>query len=177
MSQCDVMEDFGLTRGDLKQFGFSSFIAELVDYLLPLEDPNKQVFELIFNYLNSLRENPRDIRHSFEIKILALSGFKPHFDSCVVCDSKISEKARFSHHKGGLLCPKCLYHDGLSEPVLPGSIATILYIEKSSWQNCLRLNMLKPVRSQLDKILNAFIYFHVGKILKTNKLIHEFLDL
>ncbi len=177
VSQCDLIDDFGLTRGDLKQFGFSSFVAELVDCLLPLEDPNKEIFELVFNFLNSLKGNLQDLKNIFEVKILAASGFKPHFDSCISCDSGISDTAYFSNKRGGLLCRRCLSHDRLSEPVLPGTIATILYIEKFGWQNCLRLNMLMPVRRQLDKILQSFLHFHVGKALRSEELIHEVLDL
>jgi len=149
----------------------------LVDLLMPLEDVNRAVFELIFDYLNSLKTKGRDTRPIFEVKILALSGFKPHFDSCVACETKLSGEAFFSHARGGLLCSRCLYHDRQAEGTLPGTIASILYIERSTWQNCLRLNMLPSVRKQLDKILGCFVHFHVGKALKTDKLAHELLDL
>lgn len=174
VSQCDVLDDFDLISGGLKSFGFSSFVAELVDSLLPLEDPHLEVFDLIFDFLNSLKSAPWDTRLVFEIKILALSGFRPHLDSCVVCDSKISKEAYFSHARGGLLCSRCLFHDKHAEQILQGTVATILYVERSSWQNCLRLNMLTPVRKQLDKVLDCFIQFHVGKILKSTKVIREF---
>ena len=177
VSQCDLIDDFALNRGDLKAFGFSSFISELVDLIMPLEDAQKQVFSLVFDFLNSLKESKQDTRPIFEIKILALSGFKPHFDSCVICDTKLSSKGFFSHAKGGLLCSKCLFHDSRAEQILAGTIASILYIEKSPWQKCLRLSMLPLVRRQLDNILNCFIQYHLGRALKTLPLVHELLDL
>jgi len=177
VTQCDLIDDFALNRGDLKAFGFSSFISELVDLVMPLEDSHKDVFSLIFDFLNSLKENKQDTRQIFEIKILALSGFKPHFDSCVICDAKLSSKGFFSHAKGGLLCSKCLFHDARAEQILAGTIASILYIEKSPWQKCLRLSMLTPVRRQLDNILNCFIQYHLGRALKTAPLVHQLLDL
>jgi DNA repair protein RecO (recombination protein O) len=177
VSQCDLIDDFALNRGDLKAFSFSSFISELVDLVMPLEDSQKGVFSLIFDFLNSLRETKQDTRSAFEIKLLALSGFKPHLDSCVLCDAKLSSKGFFSHAKGGLLCSKCLFHDTRAEQILPGTIASILYIEKSPWQKCLRLSMLSPVKKQLENILNCFIQYHLGRSLKTLPLVHQLLDL
>ena len=178
VSQCDLIDDFALNRGDLKAFGFSSFVSELVDLVMPLEDMHKDVFSLIFDFLNSLKtDTKQDTRPIFEIKILALSGFKPHFDSCVICDAKLSTKGFFSHAKGGLLCSKCLFHDVRAEQILAGTIASILYIENSPWQKCLRLSMLTPVRRQLDNILNCFIQYHLGRALKTAPLVHQLLDL
>ena len=177
VSQCDLIDDFALNRGDLKSFGFSSFVSELVDLVMPLEDAHKDVFTLIFDFLNSLKEDTQDTRPVFEIKILALSGFKPHFDSCVVCDAKILSSGYFSYAKGGLLCTKCHFHDARAEHILAGTVASILYIEKSNWQKCIRLSMLPQVRKQLDKILSCFLEFHVGRALKTAPLVHELLDL
>jgi DNA repair protein RecO (recombination protein O) len=176
IGQCDLIDDFDLTRGTLKSFGFSSYAAELVELLMPLEDANSHVFSLIFDFLNTLKTNDIDSRQIFQIKILALSGFKPHLDSCLSCDVKLLAEAYFSHSRGGLLCPKCLYQDKHAEPIYQGTIATILYIERSSWSSCLRLNMLPAVRKQLEKILTCFVQFHVGRSLKTPKLIHEILD-
>lgn len=177
VGQCDQIDDFGLQRPDLKTFGFASHISELVDCLMPLEDAHSKVFELIFDFLNTLKSGPVDTRPIFQIKILSLSGFKPHFDSCLACDTKINKEAYFSRSRGGLLCSRCLFQDKNAEAVLQGSIATILYIERSDWKKALRLNMPLPIRRQLESILTSFIHYHVGRVLKTNRPVNEMLDL
>lgn len=177
VSQCDLLDDFGLTRPDLKSFGFSCHIAELVDLLMPLEDANHQVFDLMTLFLKTLNDSRQDTRFVFQIKILALSGFKPHLDSCLSCEVKILKDAYFSYAKGGLLCARCLFQDKNAEPILQGAISTILYVEKCTWQNCLRISMLSSVKNQLERILDCFVRFHAGKALKTNRLVHDFLDL
>lgn len=176
VGQCDLIDDFGLYRGELKNFGFSSYAAELTDILLPLEDPNKAIFDLMFDFLNTLRTRAEDARHAFQIKVLALSGFKPHFDSCVSCSCALPREAYFSHKRGGILCARCVSYDRQSEPVLSGTIATIRYIEKAAWESCLRLHMHPSVRRQLQDLLKGFIQFHIGRVLKTDKLVREMLD-
>jgi DNA repair protein RecO (recombination protein O) len=178
VSHCDLIDDFGLTRGNLEGLGFSHYASELVDALMPLEDANKSVFELVFDFLNSLKEVPdRDMRLAFQIKSLTLSGFKPHFDSCLSCEKKLTKDAFFSHARGGLLCGRCLFEDKNAETILPGAIASMLYIEKATWARCLRLAMHERVRHQLSGFLEGFIRFHIGRSMKTQPLVHQILDL
>ncbi len=176
VGQCDLIDDFGLFRGELKNFGFSHYAAELADMLMPLEDPQIAIFELIFDFLNTLKTRAEDARHAFQVKMLALSGFKPHFDSCVSCSSALPREAYFSHKRGGILCSRCLPVDRQAEPILSGTIATIRYIEKTPWAHCLRLHMHQTVRHQLEALLKGFIQFHVGRVLKSDKLVREMLD-
>ncbi|HAJ56138.1 MAG TPA: DNA repair protein RecO [Candidatus Omnitrophica bacterium] len=177
VGQCDQIDDFGMLTPSLKTFGFASHIAELVDCLMPLEDAHAEVFELIFDFLNTLKGGTADTRPIFQIKILSLSGFKPHFDSCLACDAKIERDAFFSRSRGGLLCGRCCPTDRHAEAVLQGSIATLLYIERSEWSKALRLNMSSQIRGQLEGILTSFINFHVGRALKTSRPVHELIDL
>ncbi len=176
VSQCDLIDDFGLHSPELKSFGFVSHVSELTDSLMPLEDPHSGAFELIFDFLNTLKAASTDTRLIFQIKILSLSGFKPHFDSCLCCDTRINRSAFFSRSRGGLLCGRCTYQDKQAEPVLQGSIATILYIERSDWKKALRLNMNSLIRRQLETMLSSFIHFHVGRVLKTTGPVAELVD-
>ncbi len=171
VGQCDLIDNFGLWNPDLKSFGYASHICELVDVLMPLEDAHIKVFELISDFLNTLKTSTHDSRLIFQIKILALSGFKPHFDSCLNCEEKITHQAYFSKARGGLLCSRCVASDKSSESVLKGTIATILYIEKSDWKSALRLSMQADIRRQLEGILSSFIHFHVGRTLRSDKAV------
>lgn len=176
VSQCDLSDDFGLTRGDPCVWGITGFIAELTGALLPLEDANKAVFDLLCELLSALKNSPdksQELRLLFVIKFLALSGFKPHLDSCVACERQVSRGAHFSHAKGGLLCPLCFFHDQGASPILPGTIATILYVQKTDWRACLRLNMLFQVSDQLDHILSSFVHFHAEMTLRSDRLMRE----
>lgn len=177
VSQCDLIDDFGLNAGDLKKLGVASLAAELLDMLMPLEDVHRDVFALTFDFLNSLRGRESDARCIFAIKILAMSGFKPHFDSCLICNTRLKDRAYFSNVKGGLLCARCLFHDKGAASILPGTTASILYMERSDWQKSLRLQMMPSVKHELNRVLDRFIHFHVGKTLKTAKPVHEIFGL
>ncbi|HDZ76802.1 MAG TPA: DNA repair protein RecO [Candidatus Omnitrophica bacterium] len=173
VSQCDLRDNFLEIRSDLKKINLASFFMELTSALLAPEDKHEEVFELALSCLKdmSLAADPARIINIAQIKLLKLSGFKPHFDSCVLCDSKIDEYAKFSTAFGGLLCFKCAYRDSNRHAVLKGTVASIRHIEKSDWQNSQRLGLSPLVKEELDMMLNRFVLFHLEKKLKTARFI------
>ncbi|MGE5279225.1 MAG: DNA repair protein RecO [Deltaproteobacteria bacterium] len=178
VSQCDLIEDFFACRAGLTELGVAHVAAELVDSLMPAEEANRQVFELLFEFLNRL--DAQDGPHRamiFQIKMLSLSGFRPHFDSCCVCDARVRTGCAFSDRKGGLLCDRCRSQDPKAEAVYPGTIATILHLESHSLAAGMRLKMHASVRAQLAAMLERFMHFHVGKRLRSERVLHQILDL
>jgi len=178
VSQCDLKKDFDYLRSDMLKFGIASFCAELVYSVMPPEDSHPEIYELLLNLLDSLdKTNPsRKLLYNFSLKVLSLSGFKPHLESCVMCSSLIKGQAYFSNRLGGLLCPRCRYKDSESDDILTGTIATILFLQKSGWQQSLRLNISSPIERQLSEILFSFLNFHLERKFKSLKMLNELLD-
>jgi DNA repair protein RecO (recombination protein O) len=128
--------------------------------------------------MDTLREievnwNPEKIITIFKIKILALSGFKPHFDSCLSCDARIIGESKFSAKLGGLLCHKCYCRDAIARQIFRGTIASILHIEKNNFKNNLTLGLNPQIKKELDLVLNSFLKFHLEKELKSQKVLNN----
>jgi len=178
VGQCDLIDDFFTPRRDLRETAVVHLALELVDCLMPLEDPNRPVFDLLFEFLNVLDAGAGErLATVFQIKMLALSGFKPHFDACCVCDARIRTGCTFSHKKGGVLCSRCAPHDPGAEAVYPGTISTVLYLERHGLRPGMRLGMHARVRRQLGAMLERFMRFHVGRRLKSERVLQQILDL
>lgn len=175
VSQADKLNNFTGIRQSIERTACAGFMMELVNSVMQLEDKNAEVFDLALASLKELETNynPEKIATIFKIKMLNLSGFKPHFDSCVCCLDKIMGQSKFSLALGGLLCPKCMPKDPTSRMIFRGTIATVLHIEKNTFSASLNLGMNPQIKKELDLILNAFLNFHLGKELKSQKLIHK----
>lgn len=174
-SQCDLIKDFKDIRADFKKTSLTSYAIELIDSIMPIEDKNEEVFKLLLDCIESVSAHATDaekIIHFFQIKLLILSGFKPHFDSCIVCNKRISDKASFSLRLGGLICLKCLDRDRQSHDILKGTIASIMHVESSDWQRALNLGLSNKVKSELRSILFNFLSVHLDKRLKSYRFIH-----
>ncbi|MBF0388402.1 MAG: DNA repair protein RecO [Candidatus Omnitrophica bacterium] len=197
VGQCDMREFFPAIREDIKRINAAEYACELLNKVMPLEEPNPGVYSLLSDFLRAL-DNPgpgaRDARHNsdvndplgtrnlspagistlvhmFQIKVLALSGFRPHIDSCVRCGKNIMGRTRFSVLKGGLMCGVCGPRDTDSIAVSAGAVATLLYVEQHDWTACLKLGMAPSIRIELKNILNTFLLYHLEKNIRSAKFL------
>ena len=172
VSQCDLRDNFNGLRKDIFRAGIASVMLELVDALMPSEDKNEAVFDLAAASIKELETTlyPEKIATIFKIKLLSLSGFKPHFDSCVSCNVRVIGESRFSLNLGGLVCPGCYRKDIRARSIFRGTIASILHIQKNDFRTNLALGMNPQIKQELELILNAFLNFHLEKELKSEKV-------
>jgi len=173
ISHCDLKNYFFPIRQDLKRSIAANYLLELVDIIMPPEEPNRKIYTLMMNFLESL-QTEKDINKLIfilQVKILILSGFQPHLDACVVSGKKVKGKAKFSLKHGGLVSPDVKITDGPMTIISSGTIASILHIEKNSWKNCLKLGLTKTVQRESKYILNNFLVYHLGRKLKSERFI------
>lgn len=175
VSQCDLRDNFSAVRESITKIGMASFMMELVSAIMAQEDKNEEVFDLALLCLQELKTSfyPDKVLIIFKIKLLALSGFKPHFDSCVSCGDRILGQSKFSLGLGGLLCARCQHKDTSSRSIFRGTVATILHIEKNDFKTNLNLGLNPQIKRELGLILNAFLRFHLEKELKSQKVLNK----
>lgn len=175
VTQCDLKDNFDVIRQNITKIGVGSLMMELLDVFMPQEDRNEDIFNLVLTTLFELKINKDTdkIMTIFKIKILALSGFRPRFDSCVLCGLRILGQSKFSLSLGGLLCMRCQQKDLSARSIFRGTIASILHIQKNDLKNNLNLGMNPQIKRELDSILNSFLNFHLGKELKSQKILNK----
>ncbi|MDP2941501.1 MAG: DNA repair protein RecO [Candidatus Omnitrophota bacterium] len=175
VSQCDKRDNFDLIRRNISRAAIAALMMELLSAVMPAEDKNEEIFDLSLNCLKELETAglPEKVATIFKIKVLALSGFKPHFDSCASCGNKIMGHSRFSLMIGGLLCPSCAGKDNAARAIFRGTVATILHIEKNDLKKNLTLGLNPLIKRELEIILNAFLNFHLEKELKSQRVLNK----
>jgi DNA repair protein RecO (recombination protein O) len=175
ISQCDSCEHFGPLRESMPKIAVATVMMDLLDAVMPPEDKNPEIFDLTRDVLTALC-TARDfdkLLTIFKIRVLSLSGFKPHLDSCVICGRKVFMQCKFSLKLGGLLCPHCLARDVQGRTIFRGTVATIMHIEKNTVGANLTLGMNPQIKRELEAVLNAFLHFHVGKELKSQRVMQS----
>jgi len=173
ISQCDLKQYFFSIRQNYKRNIAVNYILELVDIIMPIEQENKKVYHLMLCFLESL-DRTHDIDKLifiFQVKILLLSGFRPHIDSCVKCGKRIKGKVRFSMRSGGLICQDCPTSEQTFAIISKGTISSMLHIERHNWPNCLKLGLTKIVKKELKYILNNFLVYHLERRIKSARFL------
>ncbi|MFH1655490.1 MAG: DNA repair protein RecO [Candidatus Omnitrophota bacterium] len=174
ISQSDLIKDYSFIRKDIKKISLASYILEFTDAVMPLHDKNQKVFDLLLNCFESLETiNTEKILYSFQIKMLSLSGFKPHLDACISCKKELHGAANFSVYLGGLICPACKNRDENTSSVLKGTINSLIFLETSPWQKSLNLALSKQLESELRSILYNFLSFHLDKNMKSYRFLNN----
>jgi len=175
VTQCDLKDNFLYLRNDVKKITLASLMMELLDAIMPLEEINYDIFDLSLFCLNTMSDyyDVEKIATIFKIKLLALSGFKPHFDSCILCEARITGQGKFSIGLGGLLCSQCFRKDPKARNIFRGTVATILHIEKNNLEDNLRLGINPQIKRELNSILQSFLDFHIDKKLRSLNVLDE----
>ncbi len=171
VSQCDMKEYYWPVRQDFKKLTAASYILELVDAIMPIEQRNDDIYELMCQYFASLAKvsDINKLVHVFQIKTLLYSGFRPHLDTCVRCAKKVHGETRFSMQLGGLICSVCRPSGTDASLVSRGTVASILHIEQSEWEKSLKLGLSGLIQKELKFVLNNFLVFHLEKNLRSAK--------
>lgn len=175
VTQSETKDNFDGIRINMVKSGLTSVILELLQAVCLDDDANEDIFNLSLSCLKELASNcdAEKIIRVFKIKLLKLCGFKPHFDSCVSCDGRLTGQSKFSVTLGGLLCSACFVKDPRSHTIFRGTVATILHIEKNDLKNNLNLGLNPQIKRELDSILGSFLNFHLGKKLKSEEVVRR----
>ena len=173
VSHCDMKDFYPGLRRDLERMTAASYAAELIDTLMPAEEQSLEIYHLMQAFLRCL-QSTKDVSklvQTFQIKILSLSGFRPHLETCVRCRKDIADTPHFSLRLGGLLCGDCQDSTSQTTPISLGAVASILHIQKNNWEGALRLGMAPFIKKELKYILNHFLVFHLERQLRSTRFL------
>ena len=112
--QCQVREGFYELRTDYERLVHGAYWLRLLDAGVPRDVPAREIFLLALKalaHLNYAAELPAAmLTLAFEAHFMALSGYPPRVDACVICSRPIAGEARFDARLGGAVCLSCPSH-------------------------------------------------------------------
>jgi DNA repair protein RecO (recombination protein O) len=104
VTQVESVDHFRPIREDLDRLGKAATMLEAVDQISMEREPNADLYRMLLGALRSLSsQNSPLVVAGFHWKLLALEGFRPMVDTCVMCEETEGLVA-FDPVEGGLLC-------------------------------------------------------------------------
>ena len=173
ISHCDMKDYFFGLRRDLKRMIAASYASELVDTVMAVEQQNAEIYQLMQDFLRHVQtvQDIGKLVHMFQIKILSLSGFRPHLESCVRCLAGLGAGAGFNLRLGGLVCAFCQDVPGEAMAISKGAVASIVHVQKEPWAQAIRLGVSVSVKQELKYVLNHFLVFHLERHLRSTRFL------
>jgi DNA repair protein RecO (recombination protein O) len=123
ISEVEPLETFAMDKGGgaLGRLAFASAALELLNDLLPDNEPQEELYLLTIHYLRRMDIVPKNsiipLFLTFFLKLLSFLGYRPNFAGCVSCGRERTEVGRqpsepggdwvFAPERGGVVCPSC----------------------------------------------------------------------
>ncbi len=186
-----LIEGFSDLKPDIERLTLGYYLLELVSEMTREGQVIERVFDLLRSFLKMLNSgvgggDGSELLRFFEIKLLAVLGYMPHLNGCVVCKGALAghgERCFFSSEKGGVVCSGCALAESETGPgaaaaalapagLMPVSLSTIKVLSAAARFDDEKLVRLKPNRTfqkEGERLLGDFIKHQIGKELKTKR--------
>lgn len=175
VSQCEGIEMFSYLRNNLEQISYASYLAELVEALIPEGEQNESLFLLLLETLRLMEEGETEIlTRSFEIKAAGLMGYRPVLGECVLCGGALAGSLYFSAKTGGLLCEECRDTDPWALACSRGMAETLKVLSNWPPDRLRQLKISTADRKQIKILLYDFLKYHLEKELKSASFLNRF---
>ncbi|GAB4446499.1 MAG: DNA repair protein RecO [Chloroflexi bacterium OHK40] len=160
ITQSQIVASYPTLRRELPRLSSAYYAAELYDRFTEEGDESRPIFELLEATYAALDRtiNPDLVLRAYELRLLHLTGYRPHLHHCATCQELLTEQAdRFSPQLGGVLCEQ---HRGADRASLAMSGATfrlLRYLQSQPLDAIEALRLSPAVRGEAEHLLRAYV--------------------
>ncbi|MEC4677948.1 MAG: DNA repair protein RecO [Nitrospirota bacterium] len=169
IEQCDILHSFQSLREDWGGIERSSRMVDLVAQMTPDGQANTETFDLLLQglfFLEEKKDPPLSVM-LFISRLIACSGYQPHWDSCLKCRLPFKpgkpEALYFSPGVGGALCAKCGKMHVPSIPMSQGTRAFLSASQKMDYERAHRLRPSLQIQKECEAIFKHTLSHITGK--------------
>lgn len=118
ISDVELIRMFELSgEGSLGRLAFASAACELLQLLLPKEEPMAELYDYSVSLLRKINNSKKQALSAlflaFFLRLLSQLGYHPSLSYCIGCEKRADEfiikgrTVKFSPERGGIVCPSC----------------------------------------------------------------------
>ena len=168
LGQASVEESYPKIRLDFEKTAYTFAILELVDIFFQQTSADIIFFDFMQNLLMEMQiiENPQIVFWYFLLKLSSYLGFRPDFETCYKCSTKItSEEVLFLIHKGSVICNNCSSGTPKTWRLTYSARTSLRDLQKANHKSLSSLSIeLAPKFPYLDFLLNYLRYHSEEKL-------------
>lgn len=174
VSQVEVIDPFAAIRADLGRLGAASFVAEVTDRATPEREPQPAIYAALRQALRLIASGDAQMAAMwYGAQALALSGYAPVVDRCVVCGKPLRGGAAFSLALGGALCPSDRLRDAQAIPASAVALAALGFLREAPAGALGRVTLHPPQRAEVESLLRRYLEYRLEARLKSPPVIER----
>lgn len=168
INQAELREAFYDLRTNLENLTYASYILELTNVATQEHQREEKFFLLLAHTLKHITYSKKIdinlITLTFQVKLIALSGYAPHLEDCVSCGHPLNKKIKMSSKMGGPLCPQCFHFDPYAMGLNQEGRGALFFVLHKPLSKLDQLEISKATIKRLIKIMNTYISNYFEKI-------------
>jgi DNA repair protein RecO (recombination protein O) len=177
LNHCEIIESYPGIHEDVLKIGYASYLGELINEMVAEGEANRELFKLFITFLNLLNKSffREEFVRIFELRLLALSGYRPELGKCMICKKEVrgDREHRFSLNRGGLICSDC-FKGSHEYPLLSGGTIKMLQRAQTiELEKVTRLFFSPQALEESKSLLTRFIEYHLEKPLKSLRVLEH----
>jgi len=178
LSHSEIVNAFDNIKKDVVKLAYASVAGEVVERLVPQEEPNKGLFTLLVSALGAFDAAERPqleiILSSYQLKMLHLIGYGPELARCVRCGREVGDRSWFGLLSGGSLCPMCKDEDLHAVAMSAEALALMRLYESEPIDKLRQARSSDGVTREVADILSSFVRVQLGEVAGVKSL--DFLE-
>lgn len=184
LQEASIIHPFDQIRTCIRRTTHASCWCEMVHQWMEEGQAHPDLFQLLKGLLDRLNVQalPAEILHiAFQLRFMALNGFKPDLDACSRCgvplDGMAGSMVAFHVRKGGLLCQACGAAKPGHVPLSKGTVKLLSWILNASLTRLERIRFSRRSIEEALRLLDAFVPYYLGRETKSAKMLNDLRDL
>lgn len=175
ISQAETLETFAHLRQHESAIAIAGYLAELVDALMPEDERQEAVYDLLFSSYRLIDEghDARLVSHIAELGLLRILGYRPELERCIVCTRPITPETNGFSVEGGVLCPDCLRVRPDARPIAINALKVLRLIDRGEIQRLLALRIPPETLTEVSDHLARYIARQVGRDSAARRVLAE----
>ncbi len=179
VTEANVVDSSPNIRQTLEKMSAAFELAELVDVTTRDDQPHQQVYDLVVEGLGLIGSVPNQlIIPAFNLKLLALLGFKPELYQCSLCHKRLKRGNNIwcSRH-GGVVTGKTdndELHEGHWDAdafaISDDAVKVLRLILEQSLVLVLQLKLTDSLIGQLRRVTDNFFSYHFDRELRASQI-------
>jgi DNA repair protein RecO (recombination protein O) len=168
VSQAESIDHFRAIRDDLDSLGQAVSMLEAADQLALEREPSPRIYDMLVGALRTLADKGSPlVVPAFFLKLLALEGFRPQVESCLVCGDE-EPLVSWAIEDGGLRC--AAHRQGAA---VSGEAVTVLQDILGGRLGAALAQAQGPVVAEVDHLAIRALEHHLERRLRSVTALHR----
>ncbi len=164
-TQAETVDSYRRLREDLEASAEAIYCLELVDRFTEEREPLHELYALLVTALSLLEEGGgAAVTRHFELRLLALLGYEPYTEGCVICEGHLEEEATLlSPGAGGLVCRQCHTEAGRGRMISVDVIKLLRFAKRATAPEFMAVRTSLEVAQEMRVAIAELLRYYLDR--------------